>query len=171
MSDARHFCRCRVAEKVLSTTPPSYADVTRLSKKMCVSFCVLSVLDLLDLGLFLTTSSCNFCSAAFEKTIPYFLACRPALLATTSAYPTHEEAIRASPETKELDMRLTYQQHTLSLNVSEAQFFLLRPFFARALNENPADPSKSKYGEAYLCVAERCSVSLLNLAFDPFFSC
>lgn len=44
--------------------------------------------------------------------------------------------------------------------MSEMVMFLLRPFFARALHECPENPSKSKYGEAFLAITERCVVRL-----------
>ncbi|CED84351.1 Zn(2)-C6 fungal-type DNA-binding domain [Phaffia rhodozyma] len=94
----------------------------------------------------------------FERSIPFWLRCRPALLATPSAYPDFKEATRCSPELNKSELKLTFQQHTHVLNICEAIMFLLRPYFARALQELPIDPSQNRYGEAYLAVVERCGV-------------
>jgi hypothetical protein len=51
------------------------------------------------------------------------------------------------------------QQYTLALNISENVLFLQRPYYVRALHERPLDPTLSTYGESYLAVVERCSVS------------
>jgi hypothetical protein len=51
------------------------------------------------------------------------------------------------------------QQYTLALNISENVLFLQRPYYVRALHERPLDPTLSIYGESYLAVVERCSVS------------
>ena len=50
------------------------------------------------------------------------------------------------------------QQFTLALNITEAILFLQRPYFARALQEEPLDAMKSKYGQSFLAVVERCNV-------------
>jgi hypothetical protein len=54
---------------------------------------------------------------------------------------------------------LVPQQYTLALNISENVLFLQRPYYVRALHERPFDPTLSTYGESYLAVVERCSVS------------
>jgi hypothetical protein len=91
--------------------------------------------------------------------LPYQLRCRAALLALPSAYPNPEDAQLASPEVNKGQLQLTFQQHSLAVNISEAILFLQRPYFLKALHENPLDPSRSQYGAAFLAVIERCSVS------------
>lgn len=96
---------------------------------------------------------------AFERHIPFYLRCRPALQALSSVYQDAESASKDSPDVKLGNLHLTFQQFTLSLNVSEAIIFLQRPYFIKALQENPKDPTKSMYGKSYLAIVERCTVS------------
>lgn len=95
---------------------------------------------------------------AFERQIPFHLRCRTALLALPSVYADADSATRDSPELSRHDLHLTFQQFTLALNVSETILFLQRPYFVRALQEAPQDPTTSRYGKSYLAVVERCNV-------------
>ncbi|GMK58669.1 hypothetical protein CspeluHIS016_0601110 [Cutaneotrichosporon spelunceum] len=94
---------------------------------------------------------------AFERHIPFRMRCRTALLALPSAYADAESATRDSPPVSN-ELALTFQQFTLALNVSEAILFLQRPYFVRALQEAPQDPTRSAYAKSYLAVVERCNV-------------
>ncbi|KAK4684896.1 hypothetical protein P7C73_g5268, partial [Tremellales sp. Uapishka_1] len=119
-----------VLDQVMTVKPPSYSSVINLWSKL----------------------------AQFEKALPYFLRCQPAMLALVSVFPEQNDALAASPPVNREELKLTFQQHALALNISETILFLLRPFYARALHEQPLDPSKSKYGEAFLAVVERCRI-------------
>nr|XP_019044409.1 hypothetical protein I302_07693 [Kwoniella bestiolae CBS 10118]OCF23339.1 hypothetical protein I302_07693 [Kwoniella bestiolae CBS 10118] len=94
---------------------------------------------------------------AFEREVPYELRCRPVLCALPSAHPAPESAIAASPPTDKRNLHLTFQQFTLAMNISELIVFLNRPYFAQALHDSPGDPTRSKYGQSYLAVVERCN--------------
>lgn len=115
-------------------------------------------------------------SCAFERDVPFYLRCRTAALATTSVYFDPSMAVRDTPEMDRRDLKRTFevchggspcrcerwadrQQFTLSLNVAENFLFLQRPYFVKAIHENTGDPLQSPYGDAYLAVAERSSVS------------
>lgn len=95
---------------------------------------------------------------AFERHIPFHLRCRTALLALPSVYADAESATRDSPEVNRTNLHRTFQQFTLALNVSESILFLQRPYFVRALQEAPQDPTRSAYAKSYLAVVERCNV-------------
>lgn len=95
---------------------------------------------------------------AFERHIPFHLRCRTALLALPSVYADAESATRDSPEVDRSNLHRTFQQFTLALNVSESILFLQRPYFVRALQEAPQDPTRSAYAKSYLAVVERCNV-------------
>ncbi|RSH80750.1 hypothetical protein EHS25_007086 [Saitozyma podzolica] len=97
----------------------------------------------------------------FERNIPHHLKCRAALLATPSMYPSPDLAVIESPDVNKRDLRATFQQYTLALNISENVLFLQRPYYVRALHERPFDPTLSTYGESYLAVVERCSVMIV----------
>jgi hypothetical protein len=58
------------------------------------------------------------------------------------------------------------QQFTLAMNISELIVFLNRPYFAQALHDSPGDPTRSRYGQSYLAVVERCNVSIGWRCFD-----
>lgn len=58
------------------------------------------------------------------------------------------------------------QQFTLAMNISELIVFLNRPYFAQALHDSPGDPTRSRYGQSYLAVVERCNVSICWRCFD-----
>ncbi|WVF70366.1 hypothetical protein IAT40_005156 [Kwoniella sp. CBS 6097] len=94
----------------------------------------------------------------FERSIPYELRCRTALLALPSEYPDPEIAREHSPEISRRNLKRTFQQFTLALNISEHVLFLHRPYFVMAMHDQPADPTRSVYGRSYLAVVERCSV-------------
>lgn len=94
---------------------------------------------------------------AFERHIPFHLRCRTALLSLPSVYADADSATRDSPAITN-NLHLTFQQFTLALNVSETILFLQRPYFVRALQEAPHDPTTSRYGKSYLAVVERCNV-------------
>jgi hypothetical protein len=95
---------------------------------------------------------------AFERQIPFHLRCRTALIALPSVYADAESATRDSPEVARGNLHRTFQQFTLALNVSETILFLQRPYFVKALQEAPQDPTRSAYGKSYLAVVERCNV-------------
>lgn len=97
---------------------------------------------------------------AFERQIPFHLRCRTALLALPSVYADAESATRDSPEVNQRNLHRTFQQFTLALNVSESILFLQRPYFVKALQEAPQDPTRSIYGKSYLAVVERCNVGV-----------
>ncbi|KAK7222982.1 hypothetical protein V2G26_010985 [Clonostachys chloroleuca] len=120
----------RLLDLTLDVSPPPYERVNDEYEKIC----------------------------AFESSIPFHLRCRDALVATISLYPTPEAAICDSPLPNRRDLKRTFEQFTLAMHVSEAVLFLQRPYFVRAMNENPADPVLSKYGASFLAVVERCNV-------------
>jgi hypothetical protein len=95
---------------------------------------------------------------AFERQIPFHLRCRTALLSLPSVYADADSATRDSPGVTHGDLHCTFQQFTLALNVSECILFLQRPYFVKALQEAPQDPTRSGYGKSYLAVVERCNV-------------
>jgi hypothetical protein len=99
--------------------------------------------------------------------LPYQLRCRAALLALPSAYPNPKDAESASPKVNKGQLQLTFQQHSLAVNISEAILFLQRPYFLKALHEDPIDPSRSQHGLAFLAVVERCSVCGHDLVRVP----
>ncbi|WVQ97545.1 hypothetical protein IAU59_004659 [Kwoniella sp. CBS 9459] len=96
----------------------------------------------------------------FERSIPYELRCRTALLALPSEYPDPEVAKEHSPELNRRNLKRTFQQFTLALNISEHVLFLHRPYFVMAMHDQPMDPTRSVYGRSYLAVVERCSVMI-----------
>ncbi|OCF39133.1 hypothetical protein I317_07074 [Kwoniella heveanensis CBS 569] len=96
----------------------------------------------------------------FERSIPYELRCRTALLALPSEYPDPEVAKEHSPEISRRNLKRTFQQFTLALNISEHVLFLHRPYFVMAMHDQPMDPTRSVYGRSYLAVVERCSVMI-----------
>ncbi|WVR04221.1 hypothetical protein IAU60_001221 [Kwoniella sp. DSM 27419] len=95
---------------------------------------------------------------SFERSVPYELRCRTALLALPSEYPDPEVARQQSPEVTRRNIRRTFQQFTLALNISEHVLFLHRPYFVMAMHDQPMDPTRSVYGRSYLAVVERCSI-------------
>ena len=86
--------------------------------------------------------------------------CRPVLTVLSSIYPDPKMADAEAPPTDKRNFHKTFQQFTLAMNVCESFVLLHRPYFARALHESPKDPTKSIYAQSYLCVIERCNVSL-----------
>nr|XP_019009006.1 uncharacterized protein I206_06694 [Kwoniella pini CBS 10737]OCF47787.1 hypothetical protein I206_06694 [Kwoniella pini CBS 10737] len=94
----------------------------------------------------------------FERSIPFHLRCRTALLALPSLYSDAKVAEAESPEVNKRDLRRTFEQFSLSMIVSETIVNLNRPYFMRALIECPSDPLRTMYGQAYLSVVERSNV-------------
>ncbi|WVR05539.1 hypothetical protein IAU60_002557 [Kwoniella sp. DSM 27419] len=94
----------------------------------------------------------------FERSIPFHLRCRTALVALPSLYSDASIAEAESPEVNRRDLRRTFEQFSLSMMVSETIVNLYRPYFMRALIENPTDPLRSEFGQAYLSVVERSNV-------------
>ncbi|WWC87429.1 uncharacterized protein L201_002318 [Kwoniella dendrophila CBS 6074] len=94
----------------------------------------------------------------FERSIPFHLRCRTALLALPSLYSDASIAEAESPEVNKRDLRRTFEQFSLSMIVSETIVNLNRPYFMRALIECSADPLRTMYGQAYLSVVERSNV-------------
>ncbi|KAL7422804.1 hypothetical protein Q5752_002100 [Cryptotrichosporon argae] len=125
-----------VLDQAMNVRASSYSAVTALYERLC----------------------------AFERTIPFELRCRTALVVLPSMYPDPEAAIANSPEVNRRNLHRTFQQFQLSLNVSEAILFLQRPYFARALQDHPGDPTHSVYGASYLAVLERCNVMIQIVA-------
>ncbi|WVW79032.1 hypothetical protein I302_100995 [Kwoniella bestiolae CBS 10118] len=95
---------------------------------------------------------------SFERSIPFDLRCRTAMLSLPSEYPDTNTAIKQSPEITRRNLKKTFQQFTLALNISEHVLFLHRPYFVMAMHDQPQDPTRSVYGRSYLAVIERCSV-------------
>lgn len=58
----------------------------------------------------------------FEKNLPFHWRCRPAWIALISIHGSEETGVQTSPEINKLDLRLTFQRHTLALNISESTF-------------------------------------------------
>ncbi|TXT11220.1 hypothetical protein VHUM_01971 [Vanrija humicola] len=119
-----------VLDQAMDVRPTPYSSITALYDRLC----------------------------AFERQIPFHLRCRTALLALPSVYADAESATRDSPEVSQRNLHRTFQQFTLALNVSESILFLQRPYFVKALQEAPQDPTRSIYGKSYLAVVERCNV-------------
>nr|XP_018266025.1 uncharacterized protein I303_02403 [Kwoniella dejecticola CBS 10117]OBR88183.1 hypothetical protein I303_02403 [Kwoniella dejecticola CBS 10117] len=119
-----------VLQTVLNTTGPAYQTITDLYETL----------------------------RAFERSIPFHLRCRTALLALPSLYSDAKMAEAESPEVNKRDLRRTFEQFSLSMIVSETIVNLNRPYFMRALIECPIDPLRTMYGQAYLSVVERSNV-------------
>ncbi|WWC87416.1 uncharacterized protein L201_002305 [Kwoniella dendrophila CBS 6074] len=98
----------------------------------------------------------SLCS--FERTIPFELRCRTSMLNLPSEYVNQDQVYKLSPELTRKNIKKTFQQFTLALNVSEHVLFLHRPYFVMAMHDKPLDPTISVYGKSYLAVIERCSV-------------
>lgn len=98
--------------------------------------------------------------AAFERSLPFSIRCRAALMAMPSRYPQAEAAIEASPEPSRSSMTISFQQTNLALNVAETIINLHRPYFAKALYEQIDDRMKSAYASSFLAVIERCAIIL-----------
>nr|XP_018266019.1 uncharacterized protein I303_02397 [Kwoniella dejecticola CBS 10117]OBR88177.1 hypothetical protein I303_02397 [Kwoniella dejecticola CBS 10117] len=94
----------------------------------------------------------------FERTLPFDLRCRTAMLSLPSEYPDTNYAKEQSPDVTRRNLKKTFQQFTLALNISEHVLFLHRPYFVMAMHDQPVDPTRSVYGRSYLAVIERCSV-------------
>ncbi|WRT65255.1 uncharacterized protein IL334_002198 [Kwoniella shivajii] len=101
---------------------------------------------------------------SFERSIPYELRCKTALLSTPSEYPDTEIAKQLAPEVTRRSIKKTFQQFTLALNISEHVLFMHRPYFVMAMHDQPIDPTRSVYGRSYLAVVERCSVMIQVVA-------
>ena len=104
-------------------------------------------------------------SLALERQTPFQLRCRTAMLSLPSIYPDLDGARRASPPTNKRDLRTTLEQYFLALLVAETLINLHRAHYARAIATNQTDPTKSPYGNSYLTVVERCSVSAHMLGY------
>ena len=105
-----------------------------------------------------TELRCNF-----ERSVPFHMRCRAALLALPSVYPEQSAAIQDSPDVSKRNLSLSFQQCTLAINICETILFLHRPYYAKALHESVEDPTKSMFGASYLAVIERCNVSRLAI--------
>jgi hypothetical protein len=75
-----------------------------------------------------------------------------------SLYPDPQRAVEESPVPTNRDLRLSFQQFTLAINISETVLFLHRPYFARALHARELDAARTEFGPSYLAVVERSSV-------------
>ncbi|OXG79806.1 hypothetical protein C345_05536 [Cryptococcus neoformans A2-102-5] len=95
---------------------------------------------------------------SFERSIPYYIRCRTALLALPSLYTDASKAEAESPALNKRDLRRTFEQYSLAMMISESIVNLYRPYFMRALIECPGDPLRTVYGQAYLSVVERSNV-------------
>ncbi|OCF31477.1 hypothetical protein I316_06879 [Kwoniella heveanensis BCC8398] len=95
---------------------------------------------------------------SFERSIPYYIRCRTALLALPSLYTDASKAEAESPALNKRDLRRTFEQYSLAMMISETIVNLYRPYFMRALIECPGDPLRTVYGQAYLSVVERSNV-------------
>lgn len=96
----------------------------------------------------------------FERSLPFSIRCRAALLSMPSRYPQPQAAIEASPEPSRTSMAFSFQQMNLALNISETIINLHRPYYARALYDDIKDPVKSVYAPSFLTVIERCAIIL-----------
>lgn len=84
------------------------------------------------------------------------------LKAMVSVYKNPGDAERASTQPSRKNIRLAFQQHTLALGSCENVTSILRPYFVAAIQQHSADPAQSAFGEVYLAVIERSSVSPLQ---------
>ena len=98
-------------------------------------------------------------SREFEEAIPIHLRSRSALTAQVSQYPVPGAAAAVSHAPSRKNPALAFQQYSLTLASSLCVFTLLRPYFVQAISSYPSDPLQSPYADAFLAVAERCSVS------------
>ncbi|WOO82885.1 putative transcriptional regulatory protein [Vanrija pseudolonga] len=98
-----------------------------------------------------------------EAEVPFNLRCRATARAMVSRYTTQLAADAATPEPSRKDLKLTFQQHSLTLDYCAAVFLLLRPYFVHALYTFPEDPTHSPYADAYLAVIERSSMMIAML--------
>lgn len=128
---------------------PPYSDVVDLDFRLYVpeisSLCAYSV------------------SCEFERSLPFALRSRAALLSMPSRYPRDEDAINASPDPSPRSMTLSFQQMNLALNICETVINLHRPYYAKALYNHNHDPVESPYALSYLTVIERCVVGNCQL--------
>ncbi|KAI5478846.1 hypothetical protein MNV49_004578 [Pseudohyphozyma bogoriensis] len=92
----------------------------------------------------------------FEASVPFYMRCRPAWSAIASLGESSEAATMATPEIQRLNFKLSFQQHTLAMNICEAVLSLQRPFFTRALFQSPRDLTKSRFYPSVTAVFERC---------------
>ncbi|ORX41278.1 hypothetical protein BD324DRAFT_613935 [Kockovaella imperatae] len=120
----------RILDMGMGVEPAPYADVHEMYLRLC----------------------------EFERQIPYHFRCRSALSALPSVYPDPAVAVLESPEPNRRQITQSFQQFTLSLNVSENILYLQRPYFVMAMHDQPMDPTRSIYGHSYLAVVERCNV-------------
>ncbi|KAM0746825.1 hypothetical protein T439DRAFT_329514 [Meredithblackwellia eburnea MCA 4105] len=92
----------------------------------------------------------------FEASTPYYLRCRPAWLAIVSVSQPSDSPPLPSPEVQTHNLKLTFQQHQLAMNVCEGVLTLQRPFFTRALCQSSGDLTSSRFYPSVIAVFERC---------------
>ena len=95
----------------------------------------------------------------FEESIPSRLRNRASLTAQVSRFPTSGSAAAACLPPSRKDPALAFKQYSLALDSSLCVFTLLRPYYIQAISSHSHDPLQSPYADAFLAVAERCSVS------------
>lgn len=72
-----------------------------------------------------------------------------------SLYPSIALAVENSLPLERRQFRQTFEQHQLALLTCETIVNLFRPFFLRAIAENPRYPALTTHGRAFLSVLER----------------
>jgi len=97
---------------------------------------------------------------AFERNLPFYIRCRPARTALIDLTRKSEDTVSETPEVRKKDFKLTFQQHMLALNISEAVIFLQRPYFTRAICQSSSDSLLSKYSSSLIAVFERCLATI-----------
>ncbi|ORY30182.1 fungal-specific transcription factor domain-domain-containing protein [Naematelia encephala] len=123
-----------------------------------ISARILDFAMVVEKGSYTTVSDLHQTIIDFERNIPFQLRCRAAMACIPSSWPDPEVVVRDSLEVSTKNLKQTFQQYTLAINISEALLFLHRPFFAAAMYEQSGDLAPSTRGQSYLAVIERCNV-------------
>ncbi|OWZ45798.1 hypothetical protein C361_02913 [Cryptococcus neoformans Tu259-1] len=101
---------------------------------------------------------------SFQRDIPYTFRCRAMLESLPSEYADPVNAREQSPQPSKRDLSKTFQRTLLAMMLTETNLYLHRPFFARAMLDTAADPTRSAYGLSYLTVVERCNAMVQLVA-------
>ncbi|KAE8540859.1 hypothetical protein D1P53_002211 [Cryptococcus gattii VGV] len=101
---------------------------------------------------------------SFQRDIPYAFRCRAMLESLPSEYADPVNAREQSPQPSKRDLSKTFQRTLLAMMLTETNLYLHRPFFARAMLDTAADPTRSTYGLSYLTVVERCNAMVQLVA-------
>ncbi|KAL1404878.1 hypothetical protein Q8F55_008489 [Vanrija albida] len=106
----------------------------------------------------------------YESNLPFEMRCRPYMAALPSLFPDPDSAALASPPIDRRNLQKSFQVFTVGIKLSECLIDLHRPYYWKALSENPSDPTRSKFAPSYLTVVERCNAIVVIAAsiYDLF---